>query len=48
MTDNDAWIHGEENIARAACEYYQNIFTGKTEKLWEVMIQCIPNMVTQE
>ncbi|XP_015087005.1 uncharacterized protein LOC107030129 [Solanum pennellii] len=48
MTDSGVCIHGEENIARAACEYYQNMFTGKTDKIREEMLQCIPNMVTNE
>lgn len=26
-TDTEDWIQGEENIAKAACEHFQNIFT---------------------
>ena len=39
MDDSGVWIQGEENIANEACDYYQNIFTGKTEKIKEELLQ---------
>ena len=48
MVDNGGWIQEKENIAREACDYYQNIFTGKTEKTRDDILQCIPKLVTQE
>nr|XP_019068134.1 uncharacterized protein LOC109119692 [Solanum lycopersicum] len=38
----------DENIARETCDYYQGIFTGKTEKIREDLLQCIPKLITQE
>ena len=45
-TDNDNWIEGDEHIAKAACDYYHNIFTGQTSKVDERMFHHIPNLVT--
>ena len=39
-------IQGDENIARQACENYQYIFTSKSEKIRENILQCIPNIIT--
>ena len=44
MDDNGEWIQGEENISREACGYYNKMFTGKTEKIKEESLQCIPNI----
>lgn len=48
MADSDEWIQGEENREREACEYSNIIFIGKTERITEDMLNCIPNIVTQE
>lgn len=39
---------GDENIAKAACEYFQKIFTGHENRINEEIIQCIPRMITEE
>ncbi|WMV30092.1 hypothetical protein MTR67_023477, partial [Solanum verrucosum] len=46
--ENGEWIQGDVNIARAACEHFQNIFTGHHNNINEEFIQCIPRMVTEE
>ncbi|XP_069143598.1 uncharacterized protein [Solanum lycopersicum] len=48
LNDNGSCIQGDEVIAREACNYYQNIFTGKSVKINEDQLQCIPKMVTME
>ena len=47
-TDEDTWIQGDENIAKEACMYFQNIFTEKSDKISEEVLNCIPRMVTDE
>ena len=48
MDDRCNWIQGEEKIAKLACDYYEEIFTGKNEKIKEDILQCINPMITQE
>nr|XP_010313000.1 uncharacterized protein LOC104644619 [Solanum lycopersicum] len=48
MDDSGNWIEGEEDIAKKACDYYEEIFTGKNEKITEDILQCINPMITQE
>ncbi|KAH0765178.1 hypothetical protein KY285_001049 [Solanum tuberosum] len=47
-TAEDAWIQGEENIAKAACDYFQNIFSGHEDRIREEIPNYIPRMVTEE
>ncbi|WMV07509.1 hypothetical protein MTR67_000894 [Solanum verrucosum] len=47
-TDEGDWIQGDDNIAKEACQYFQNIFTGHTARISEAVLQCIPRMVTQD
>ncbi|XP_049368158.1 uncharacterized protein LOC125833012 [Solanum verrucosum] len=46
--DEGDWIQGDDNIAKEACQYFQNIFTGHTARISEGVLQCIPRMVTQD
>ncbi|XP_015158404.1 uncharacterized protein [Solanum tuberosum] len=43
--DNGEWIQRDEKIAEAACEHFQNIFTGVDKVINENAINCIPRMV---
>lgn len=45
MTNSCKWIQGDYNIAREACEYYQNIWTSKVQKMREDILLCIPNII---
>ncbi|KAH0684452.1 hypothetical protein KY290_036526 [Solanum tuberosum] len=47
-TDDNEWIQGDENIAKAACVYFQETFTGHENRIAENILQCIPRMVTEE
>ncbi|WMV13665.1 hypothetical protein MTR67_007050 [Solanum verrucosum] len=47
-TENDVWIQGEKQLAQAACDYYQQMFTGHTERIDERVLQLIPTSVTLE
>ena len=47
-TNDDTCIQGDENIAKEACMYFQNIFTEKSDKISEEVLNCIPRMVTDE
>ncbi|KAH0700920.1 hypothetical protein KY284_015135 [Solanum tuberosum] len=46
--DNEEWIQGEEQIAQAACEYYQQIFQGQNDRIDDRILQNIPTVVTPE
>lgn len=46
--ENEEWIQGDENIAKAACDHFQQIFTGHEYRINEEIIQCIPRMVSHE
>ncbi|KAG5615000.1 hypothetical protein H5410_014824 [Solanum commersonii] len=48
LNDNAKWIQDDEHIAKAACEHFQNIFTGEDKFIDEVPINCIPRLVNQE
>ncbi|XP_055802719.1 uncharacterized protein LOC129871761 [Solanum dulcamara] len=48
QNEDDNWVQGEENIAKAACEHFQAIFTGEETQIQEHTLQCIPRMVTDE
>ena len=48
MDDSGVWIQGEDKVAKEACDYFQNIFTGNNEKINEDMLQCIPELITLE
>ncbi|WMV30196.1 hypothetical protein MTR67_023581 [Solanum verrucosum] len=45
---NDEWVEGDENIAKAACDHFQNKFTGTEQPINEDILQHIPRMVTPE
>ncbi|XP_049368153.1 uncharacterized protein LOC125833035, partial [Solanum verrucosum] len=47
-TENGVWIHGEEQIAQASCDYYPQMFTGQYERIDESILQLIPSVVTHE
>ncbi|WMV24651.1 hypothetical protein MTR67_018036 [Solanum verrucosum] len=47
-TVEDVWIQGEENIAKVACDYFQNMFSGHDDRIREEILNCIPRMVTEE
>ncbi|XP_015075534.1 uncharacterized protein LOC107019628 [Solanum pennellii] len=46
--DNDVWVQGDENIAKEACDYFQNIFSGREDRINEEVLNCIPQMVNEE
>ncbi|WMV30203.1 hypothetical protein MTR67_023588 [Solanum verrucosum] len=48
LKDNDEWVQGDYHIAQAACEHFQNIFTGEEKLIDEIPMDYIPRMVTQE
>ncbi|WMV23932.1 hypothetical protein MTR67_017317 [Solanum verrucosum] len=45
-TENEVWVQGEEKIAQAACDYYQQIFTGQNDRVDDRILQHIPTLVT--
>ncbi|XP_015170975.1 uncharacterized protein [Solanum tuberosum] len=47
-TANEVWIQGEEHITQATCDYYQQMFTGPTDRIDERILQFIPTTVTLE
>ncbi|KAG5586604.1 hypothetical protein H5410_047038 [Solanum commersonii] len=48
LNDNgDEWIQGDEQIAEAACEHFQDIFIGQSSIIDEEPLNCISRMVTQ-
>ncbi|WMV30181.1 hypothetical protein MTR67_023566 [Solanum verrucosum] len=47
-TENEIWVQGEEEISKATCDYYQQIFTGQNDRIDERIIQNIPTIVTAE
>jgi len=44
--ENEVWIQGEEQIAQAACDYYQHQFTGQNDRIDERILQYIPTIIT--
>ncbi|XP_060200890.1 uncharacterized protein LOC132629180 [Lycium barbarum] len=42
------WIQGEKEIAEAACDHFQKIFTGEQCKVKENYLRCIPKMISEE
>ncbi|KAK6803130.1 hypothetical protein RDI58_000914 [Solanum bulbocastanum] len=48
LNEKEEWIQGDDHIAQAACDHFQNIFTGEEKLIDEVPLNCIPRMVTQE
>ncbi|XP_049399720.1 uncharacterized protein LOC125863746 [Solanum stenotomum] len=48
LKDNDEWVQGDDHIAQAACEHFQNIFTGEEKRIDEIPMECIPRIITQE
>ncbi|WMV50120.1 hypothetical protein MTR67_043505 [Solanum verrucosum] len=47
-TGEDAWIQGEETIAKAACDYFKNMFSGHEDRIRKEILNYIPRMVTEE
>lgn len=47
-TNDDTCIQGDENIAKEACRYFKNIFTGKSDRISEEVLNCVPRMVTNK
>ncbi|XP_060195103.1 uncharacterized protein LOC132624322 [Lycium barbarum] len=45
---DDEWIEEEEDIARAAINFYQNLFTQNHTYIDLSILDCIPNLVTCE
>lgn len=43
---DDVWVQGDENIAKAACDYFQHIFSGQEERINEDILNCIPRLIT--
>ncbi|XP_049348970.1 uncharacterized protein LOC125813524 [Solanum verrucosum] len=48
IREDGEWIQGDEVIAEAACDHFQKIFTGDNKIINEDVLDCIPQMVTQE
>uniref|UniRef100_A0A0V0IU37 Putative ovule protein n=1 Tax=Solanum chacoense TaxID=4108 RepID=A0A0V0IU37_SOLCH len=46
--ENEVWIQGEEQIAQAACDYYQHQFTGQNDIIDERILQYIPTIITPD
>ncbi|WMV32820.1 hypothetical protein MTR67_026205 [Solanum verrucosum] len=44
LNDNDEWVQGDEHIAQAACDHFQNIFTGEEKLIDVIPMNCIPRM----
>ncbi|OIT36737.1 putative ribonuclease h protein [Nicotiana attenuata] len=49
IKDEDGqWIQGDEVIGNAACTFYEDLFTDPGGSIREVLLSCIPSMITQE
>lgn len=46
--DNGDWIQGDDNIANAACEYFEGMFSGTHQRINEEVLNCIPRMLNHE
>uniref|UniRef100_M1DB34 Retrotransposon protein, unclassified n=1 Tax=Solanum tuberosum TaxID=4113 RepID=M1DB34_SOLTU len=46
--DNGNWIQGDDNIAKAACDHFQELFTEQNHYVREDILACIPTLVTDE
>lgn len=42
------WLQGDDNIAKAICDYFQQIFMGEDEVIDETPLECIQRMVNEE
>ncbi|KAG5631353.1 hypothetical protein H5410_003070 [Solanum commersonii] len=42
------WVQGDDNIGEAACDHFQQIFTGEENHINEGPLECIPRMLNQE
>ncbi|KAH0705908.1 hypothetical protein KY285_010432 [Solanum tuberosum] len=47
-TGNDVWIQGDDQIAQAACDYFQGMFTGQNRRIDERILQHLPTLVTPD
>ncbi|XP_055814172.1 uncharacterized protein LOC129883562 [Solanum dulcamara] len=48
QNDEGNWLQGDDDIARAACDHFQNIFTGEDTHIQEDALQCIPKLITDD
>ncbi|KAH0684405.1 hypothetical protein KY285_021907 [Solanum tuberosum] len=48
IRDDGEWIQGDENIADATCNHFQQIFTGEDKFIYEGPLDCIPKMLNQD
>ncbi|XP_055814708.1 uncharacterized protein LOC129884436 [Solanum dulcamara] len=48
QTEEGSWVQGDAEIAEAACEHFQQIFTGEENYIQQHNLQCIPPMVTDQ
>lgn len=48
LIENGDWVQSDDNIAKEACQYYQNIFTSTNYRINEDILHCIPDIVTKE
>ncbi|KAK6780088.1 hypothetical protein RDI58_022272 [Solanum bulbocastanum] len=48
LKDNDEWVQGDEYIAKAACDYFQDIVTGEEKVIDEAPLECIPRLINRE
>ncbi|XP_049348976.1 uncharacterized protein LOC125813531 [Solanum verrucosum] len=47
-TGNDVWVQGDEQIAQATCDYFQEMFTGHNRRIDGRILQYLPTLVTPE
>ncbi|KAG5580340.1 hypothetical protein H5410_050967 [Solanum commersonii] len=45
VTGNDVWIQGDDQIAQAACEYFQGMSTGQNRRIDERFLQHFPTLL---
>ncbi|XP_049410619.1 uncharacterized protein LOC125873814 [Solanum stenotomum] len=48
LREDGEWIQGDENIAKEACDHFQQIFTEENKFINEGHLDCIPRMLNQE
>ncbi|XP_019260712.1 PREDICTED: uncharacterized protein LOC109238686 [Nicotiana attenuata] len=46
--ENGQWIQGDEAIGKATCDLYHDLFTNPGGVIREVLLSCIPSMITPE
>ncbi|KAH0772311.1 hypothetical protein KY290_016292 [Solanum tuberosum] len=48
IREDGEWMQGDDIIAEAACEHFQELFTGENNLINEGALECIPRLVTEE